>query len=236
MKKIPVHVRRRIKQHSKSVRVIGVEQPPDDTITEDELSQIDPYITDVELADWFQEFQRKKIDGSAHKIEEEDTTYMSLLLSDAQNQLFDGIYEATKENPLFAMEAFVTAHQLGLYPPRWVLDWLYTAFGKYLSSSQGEDLAALLLVKRGKGETPIKKEGRKLHAENAAMQQIFHLNVGGASIENAAAIVAERYEAQDIKCPSADTLAERFTKRGWGSIAKALKKAIKKSGSGVAKT
>ncbi len=215
-------------QRSRMARIVGVEQPPSCEISEEELSKFDPCITESELEGWFKDFQKRQLDSSQEQ-HEEDAVFMSILLSNTQNQLFRGIYEATKDNPLYAMEAFVTAHHLGLYPPRWVLDWLYDAFANYLTSSEEEDLAKLLKAKRGQGTQPIIKESRKLKTESNAMNQILGLNISGTSIDDAAAIVAERFEVQGIECPSADTLAERFTKRGWGAISKALKTIIKES-------
>jgi hypothetical protein len=229
MKKIPTQIKKRIKQRSKTVHIIGVMQPPGESISENDLRKFDPHITHVELAEWAQDFQKRQQYEKPFQATEEDSIYMSLLLADAQRHLFDGVYNATKENPLFAMEAFVAAHYMGLYPPPWVLDWLYDAFAKYLTSNDEENLAKLLKAKRGQGKQPIKKEGLKLQIETNAMNQILGLNISGTSIDDAAALVAERFEVQGIECPSADTLAERFTKRGWGAISKALKIAIKES-------
>jgi len=227
MKKIPIHVKRRLRQRSKTVRVVGVVQPLDETLSEEELSKLDLYITDTELSDWFQRFQKNVLAGKSNELIEEDTIYLSLILSDLQRELFGGAYEATNENPLFAMEAFVAAHHLGLYPPPWVLDWLYAAFEKYLTSPQEDDIAKLLLAKRGKGKAPVKKENQRLQLETAAMYQIQALNLTGKSIEEAAAMVAASFEARGIvDCPTAETLAERYSKRGWGKVMKLLKEKL----------
>ncbi len=216
-------IRRR--RRSKTLRVLAVEQPPDYEISENELDELDPYITDTELADWYKDFQRRQ-GASSQELFEEDGIFMSVILGDMQHKIYEGIYEATKDNPLFAIEAFVVAHHLNLYPPRWVLEWLYDAFAKYLASPNEEDLAKLLKAKRGKGKTPIKKESRKLQIETIAMNQILALNFRGIAIEKAAAIVEEQLTARGIEVQSADVLAERFTKRGWGAIARSLKQAI----------
>ncbi len=228
MKKTSTQIKRRNKQRSKMVRVIGAIQSPEETISESELSKIDPYITDTELADWAQDFQQRQQDGKPFQPTEEDAIYLSIVLSDLQRNLFNGVYKTTKENPIHAMEAFVETHKRGIYPPLWVLDWLYDALEKYLTSPDKEDLAKLLKTNRGQGKTTAKNEAQMLLDESSVMQQILHPNVGGASIEKAAAIVTERYEAQNIECPSADTLAERFSKRGWGGVAKMVRKILKK--------
>jgi hypothetical protein len=225
MKKRSAQIKRRIKQRSKMVRVIGAMQPPEETISEKELSKFDPYITDTELADWAQDFQKRVQHEKPIQSTEENAIYLSLVLSETQCELFSGVYEATKENPIYAMEAFVAAHHLGLYPPLWVLDWLYEAFVQYLISPAENDIAKLLLIKRGKGKAAIKKEYLRVQLENAAMNQILFLKLSGKSIEEVAAIVSEDFEAKGIiDCPTAETLAERFTKRGWSKALEQLRK------------
>lgn len=213
----------RRKRRSKTVRVIAAEQPPDYEISENDLEELDPYITDAELADWLKDFQERQAAGSLEQYDE-DAIFMSAILGDLQHEIYEGIYEATKDNPLYAMEAFVTAHHLGLYPPRWVLDWLHDAFSTYLASPEEEDLAKLLKAKRGKGKTPIKKEAQKLQVETNAMNHILALNVQGISIEKAAGLVEEQYRNRGIEIQSAEVLAERFSKRGWSAIVRSLRK------------
>ena len=216
-------IRRR--SRSKPVRVIAVEQPPNYEIPKNDLDELDPFITDAELADWLRDLQQRRAAGSPETYEE-DAIFVSAILGDLQHDIYEGVYEATKENPLYAMEAFTTAHHLGLYPPRWVLDWLNDAFSKYLASPDEEDLAKLLKAKRGKGKTPIKKETRRLQIETNAMNQILALNLRGIAIEKAAAMVEEQFEARGIDTQSAEVLSERFTKRGWGAIARSIRNAM----------
>jgi hypothetical protein len=232
MRKISTQIRRRIKQRSKKVRVIGVIQPPEETISEKELSKIDPYITDTELADWAQDFQQRQQEDKPFQTTEEDAIYLSIILSDLQRGIFNGVYPTTKENPVYAMEAFVETHKRGIYPPLWVLDWLHDAFEKYLTSPDAEDLAKLLKTNRGKGKTTAKNEAQMLLDESSIMQQILCLNIDGLSIEKAAALVAERLEEQQTDCLTPETLARRFSRRGWSSIARAVNKENKKSRGG----
>ena len=229
-----MHVNKKIKiadpamrrrRRSKTVRVIAVEQPPNYEVSENDLDELDPFITDAQLADWLKDLKERQV-SEPQKQYEEDAIFVSAILGELQHEIYEGIYDATKDNPLYAMEAFVTAHHLGLYPPRWVLDWLHDAFSKFLASPEEEDLSRLLKAKRGKGKTPIKKETRKLQIETNAMNQILALNIRGIAIEKAAAIVEELFEARGIEVQSAEVLAERFTKRGWGAIARSLKTVI----------
>ena len=227
MKKIPNHIKRRMKQRSKNVRIVGVQQSPDEAISEDDYLKDAPHITDAEVSEWFSEFQKKIFDEQPFVPTEEDAIYGSILLGELQRELFAGAYKATKHNPVYAMEAFVAAHHLGIYPPLWVLDWLYGAFAQFLTSSEEQDLAKLLLVKRERGQPLIKEEAQRVQAETAMLNRVLAINATGKSIIDAASIVVSQLESQGLDCPSAETLAERFTKRGWGPLAKELKKAVK---------
>jgi hypothetical protein len=232
MKKAPTHVTRRVKQRGQMVRVIGAQELPEETISESELSKIDAYITDTELADWAQDFQLRQQEDKPFQTTEEDAIYLSIVLGDLQQCIFNGVYPTTKENPVYAMEAFVETHKRGIYPPLWVLDWLQEAFEKYLTSPDVEDLAKLLKTNRGKGKTTAKNEAQMLLDESSVMQQILWLNIEGISIEKAAALVTERLEEQQIECLTPETFARRFSRRGWSSIARAVNKANKKSSGG----
>lgn len=201
MKKIPPHVKRRIKKRSKNVRVIGTMQPPEEMILENEIQRLEPYVTANELTEWANAFQHRQEQNKPSNVTAEDSIYLSLVLSDLQRTLFNGIYETTKANPVYAMEAFVETHKRGVYPPLWVLDWLHEAFEKYLMSAENGDLALLLKINRGRGKTTAKNEAQMLLNENSIMQQILQLNVDGMSIEKAAAQVAERLEEQQMTKP-----------------------------------
>lgn len=229
MKRISSHVKRKMNQWSKAVRVVGVQQPPDEAIPEAELLNDAPYITDAELSNWFSEFHNKLVKEQPFATTEEDAIFGSILLGELQRDIFEGAYKATKHNPVYAMEAFVAAHHVGIYPPLWVLDWLYGAFSEFLTSPDEQDLAKLLLVKRGRGKPLVKEEAQRVQVETAALNQILALTATGKSIMDAAVIVADQFESQGMECQSAETLAERFTKRGWGLLAKELKKAAKEA-------
>ncbi|MGD8327678.1 MAG: hypothetical protein PVF65_12255 [Sphingomonadales bacterium] len=147
----------------------------------------------------------------------------AILFSQSAEHLHNGDYQIGGSNLLPAIETFVIFHHLGLYPPKWVLNWLTDAFGAYLQSGTREDLAALLGAKRGKGQTPISKEMRTIHQESRLMQEIGGLTLLGISINDAAIMAAGRMEDAGIPCPTPETLAERYSKRGWNTVYKPLK-------------
>jgi hypothetical protein len=152
---------------------------------------------------------------------------MAAILSLCQEKIHQGIYAGTQRNPFYAIEAFTTFHRLGLYPPLWVLNWLNGAFVAYLKSGGTENLQTLLGVTRRKGQTPIFKEAAAVSTESATMREIAGLTLLGISIQDAAFMVEQRLQNKKIKCPSADTLAMRFVKRGWSKIAKSQKAVTK---------
>ena len=140
----------------------------------------------------------------------------AILMSELGEPIFRGAYASTKNNPVFAMEVFMAFHALGLYPPLWILNWLNDAFSDYLKSKGEESLDRLLGVKRNKGQTPVIKEAAHISAEIKIMHAIGMLiSMLNISIEDAATMVARKLENQDIKCPTPEVLAERYTKRGW---------------------
>ena len=136
-------------------------------------------------------------------------------MGELAEKIFLGGYAPTKNNPIYPMEIFLTFHALGLYPPVWVLDWLSKAFSAYLKSKGEKNLDVLLGAKRTKGQTAVFKEARAVAIECTIMEEIMLLKFLGISVENAAAMVASRLESKNLKCPSAETLAERYIKRGW---------------------
>ena len=167
------------------------------------------------------------MDELQNRVAEEDSLeaaqFFAVFLSGLQFQLYGGIYKPTKGNSVYALEAFCACHRLGLYPPTWVLNWLADAFGGYLDSEGKSDLSALLGVKRGKGQTPIFKEAAAVLEDSDLHQEMGMLVALGATILEAAEMVAGRREEDNMKCPSIDTLSERYGKRGWSKMFKLMK-------------
>lgn len=148
---------------------------------------------------------------------------LTVMMSEVGVELFDGVYAPTKANPVYAMQTFLTFRQLRMYPPSWVLEWLAKAFDGYLKSEGDEDLNELLGVKRGPGQTPAFKEANAISRESELMLELGLLTTANATIEQAAEMVFAGQEELDSKCPSVDTLAARFSKRGWSKYFKQIK-------------
>jgi hypothetical protein len=236
------------KRKTRPVRVIAVRHPPAGSLSQKTLAAQSTYVIDHGYAEFLQavanlmpedkELSRAKPDeimalgerilkySQEHEpciADAEIPIIVAAILSFCQENIHGGIYPGTQRNPVYAMEAFTTFHRLGLYPPLWVLNWLNDAFAAYLKSGGTESLQTLLGVTRRKGQTPIFKEAVAVSTEGATMQEIVGLTLLGISIEDAAFMVEQRLRDRKIKCPSADTLAARFVKKGWSRIAKSQK-------------
>ena len=245
MTRKPATLKRKAKRGRGTIRVLAVKRPPIGVDVAKERLPESPYITQAQLADWLdvapqdlsadEDLTLEKyaaiglsmLSGSEARMSESPDVdagqFLAVMLSGYQSELFDGVYAPTRSNPLYAIEAFLTFHRFGLYPPEWVLNWLAKAFNDYVNSEGEADLSLLLGVKRGKGKTPIFKEADSVSREGDLMQEMGFLTILGATIAEAAEMVSARQEECGEKCPSADTLAERFSKRGWSKIFKPIK-------------
>ncbi len=199
--------------------IVAVKHPPREGMTAERPGPFSPYITKEQLV--------SGVDELGHRIEEEIIN--ALAFSPLTEALFEGVYPPSKKNPIFAMEAFLLFHRVGLYPPHWVLDWMEKAFSDYLESGGEEDLLYLLGVKRGPGKTEIFKEHRTQTYENNMMHEIGHLTLLRISIEKAAEMVSARLDKENFDHPTTETLMERFSKRGWSKIYKQLEKILPSS-------
>jgi hypothetical protein len=240
------------KRDARPVRVIAVRHPPTGSLSNKSLAAQSAYVIDHGYAEFFQavaelmptdkelfhakpdEFMalgerilKYTCEHEPHVTDAEVPVLMAAALSLCQEKIHQGIYQGTKCNPVHALEAFTTFHRLGLYPPLWVLNWLNDAFVACLKSGGTENLQTLLGVTRRKGQTPIFKEAAAVSTESATMREIAGLTLLGISIQDAAFMVEQRLRNEKIKCPSADTLAARFVKKGWSRIAKSQKAVAK---------
>jgi hypothetical protein len=236
----------RRRPRAKKVRVVAVRHPPRESVAEEILDEKTLYITDASVAEWFRDTlgvpprDDKTVEqiaadgtklleffGNKDSVREDNAAIhvLALMKSEMARDLMTGAFRGSKNNPLFAMDAFLVHHAAGLYPPLWVLDWLNDAFGAFLKSGGKKDLAALLGAKRGQGQRPIFLEVHAIDEESAYMHEIALLNAVGVSIEEAGHMVFARYEAAGHGSLAAETLASRFTKHQWRGYAKILKDA-----------
>jgi hypothetical protein len=97
------------------------------------------------------------------------------------------VYKETG-NPIYLIEAFLLAYQLGLYPPPWVLAVLAEAFQEFYDS-QGRKSVETLLGLTGRGKTPPYKKALQRDRDEKIMMDVFRLIRLGYPLERAADMV-----------------------------------------------
>ncbi len=232
---------------------MGVRHAPREPVAESMLRGKSAYITDAAISVWIRELTGVMppgeelnpttaegyaafgllLDQALGSLEQSKRNKMlqQIFFTIAQGEeaqdLMAGAYRGSNKNPIFALEAFILAHQADIYPPLWVLDWLYDAFVSYVGSDCEKDLLTLLGINRGKGKSTLIGEARTLKAEVAAMQEMAILNSFGVSIADSAVMVSGRYEAADATTLSPDTLVKYFKHRKWSAFSRLLKPTTK---------
>jgi hypothetical protein len=58
-------------------------------------------------------------------------------------------------NPVYAIESFIAAHELGCYPTKGVLAWLYAGLKEWHREQGTRSLDAILRLKKGRGSKQI---------------------------------------------------------------------------------
>jgi len=103
-------------------------------------------------------------------------------------------YKRTK-NPICVVEAFLIAHEAGIYPPMWALDFLHTGFKEYHDSQGLKDLSKLFGLKRGKGQDPIFQPLIEEDRDSMLCLDVYRLQTSfDFSVEEASYMVARRLE------------------------------------------
>lgn len=243
-KRMRAALRRREREgRGEPLNILATRRPPPEVSSEEQIPY--PYLTSDDMAEWFEGLAGMVPTDGANSIEEnlelgwnflsgleeevtkgadQETKECTVqILNQQQERLFKGIYPTSKGNALFPIQAFLAHHQIGLYPPEWVLEWLYAAFEKYAKSQGQDDIGVLLGTKRKRGQTPIAKELQRILTESALLNEIGYLTLLGASIPDAAYMVQGRMEAVGLPCQSSDTLASVYSKREYSKLFSPMK-------------
>ena len=103
-------------------------------------------------------------------------------------------YEKTC-NPVMAIEAFLIAHDAGLYPPAWALSWLLDAFRAFHAAQGKTKLDKLLRTTRRPGQDPIFKTIMNDARDSMLCFDIFRLKtLFGVTVAKAAEMVSRKLE------------------------------------------
>jgi hypothetical protein len=130
---------------------------------------------------------------------------------------------------LAALRAFVVAHEAGLYPPLWALEWLVKGLKEYHCSNGKRSLDQLLGFTGGKGQAPVYKKAFVNDRNEDLCLHIFRLNrFAGYTVKQAARMVAawlNRTRDWDktglrLRAPTAGTLEKEYSAKWRGLFEK----------------
>lgn len=135
----------------------------------------------------------------------------------------------TTKNPVLALEAFLIAHRAGLYPPKWVLNYMagiFEEFSTALTSTSTKSLDRLFGFKPKQGQSVPLKTLLNEQRDEILCRDVYLLNkLFGIAIEKASEMVARRLEENNytemkgptLKKITADTVKDRYLKK-WTKI------------------
>lgn len=195
--------------------------PPDKEMPPEDLKKYSAYITEVEL-----------FDSLEPKGKFED--YMALKSRGGQ-------FEKTK-NPVYSIEAFLIAHENGIYPPMWVLNFIADKLREFHKVMGKKSLDAVFGFKKGRGQkgkgaTPLFKKLCEDERDEILHLHVFRLTLLGYTIEDASEMVARKLEETKgwdktelkLKSLKGSVIGDRYKKK-WTKIYndKTFKEASKK--------
>jgi hypothetical protein len=138
-------------------------------------------------------------------------------------------YKGSKD-PKSALEAFVIAHEGGMYPPVWVLDFMSEVFNDWIQLDGEKRLDDLFELNSYQGGTPLYKARKIEKRDQDVCQDVFILNtLFTYSIEGACQMAARRLEETEewgeppfvLNAISADTIKDKYHHK-WKNIFKAM--------------
>ena len=129
------------------------------------------------------------------------------------------------QNPVYAIQAFLLAHEAGMYPPLWVLNYMHKVFKKYWESNGKKSLDILFGFSRGKGQETAFKSVLSGDRDEMLMRDVFRLNLLGYSISQASHMVSRRLEETEawdktglnLNELAGDTINDRYLKK-WSVV------------------
>ncbi len=96
------------------------------------------------------------------------------------------------------LEAFLLAHDFGLYPPMWVLESLAKAFRIYLRNEGSTPLADTLGINLGRGKSLFKKTAEDELTQQLALQLFYLRTLFCISVEHAAEMLEAKLEQYPV--------------------------------------
>ena len=124
------------------------------------------------------------------------------------------------KNPVLAIEAFLLAYEIGLYPPLWALSYVTEVFKAYHNSLGKKSLDNLFGINKKNQHTSKFKALLNEQRDQMVTRDLFRLTVLGYSINDASAMIAERLNQTEwdrtglkLKALDADTIQQLYTRK-----------------------
>ena len=128
------------------------------------------------------------------------------------------------QNPVYLIEALLIAHRADLFPPRWVLDFLYSKLNQFHEGNGENNLNVLLEFNRGQGKNTAFQEVILKDRDDLLMMEIWKLKTfTGLSLNKIAKLVATRFNQDNLNTKiikntiSYSTLESIYKKGKWES-------------------
>lgn len=102
-------------------------------------------------------------------------------------------------NPVYPIEAFMLAYKNGLYPPLWVMDFMYKAFEgwrKEIDKNPKAILDKFFKLTPGQGQDHPYKSLHEAGRDERLMCDVFRLTLLGKTINKASGMVHRRLDSQ----------------------------------------
>ena len=151
------------------------------------------------------------------------------------NALIDHLFQratAFKKttNPIYAIEAFLIAHDAGLYPPMWVLNYMAEIFNDWHELQGTKSLDELFELKPIPGQARLYKTDKEERRDEQLCGHVYLLKtLFDFTIEEASYMASRRLEETpnwnktqfDLKAITDYTIQDRYYKK-WGKIYSSL--------------
>ncbi len=208
----------KISPQKKIAQFMGLSLPPSDPEDSLPVYTLHPKIKEVrnicESDEWCAEYLNKE---PAHMTE------LELKINDPQKLVSlsckqEG-FKRTK-NPVKAIEAFLIAYEIGLYPPLWALSYVTDVFKMYHDSLGKKSLDNLFGINKKNQHTSKFKAILNEQRDGCFMRDLFRLKVLGYSMKDASAMIEERSKQIEwdrtglkLKALDADTIQQLYSRK-----------------------
>lgn len=134
-------------------------------------------------------------------------------------------YADGENKPMNAIEAFLVAHENGMFPPMWVLNYLFESFLDYHNHQGEKSMDKSLGLKRGKGQPTAFQELHNRSRDQDLMMDVGRLQIiTGCSVDEACHMVARLLEElpdsvfKYTRRPTFETMRDTYYRGHWKNV------------------